>query len=621
MRDRGLAALGLGLLAGCFAPNPPLGAPCSTQGDCPSGQQCDLVTNTCTLPTEVRAWRDDEAADFAAGTYLDEVTVERQGFLGPAAYFTGGWRLTGYPLNAFADASTATFEEIVANTASGTTVAYAARLDYGTGIPPGLGFTTGDNITIAIEGEIFLDAAGSWRFSLVANERGFFEIAAPGSREFQRVVADAFTGTIGTYEAAAPGWYRIRGAFVDDMLAMTYDLRVDSPSVPGNGFRSIQSDKLRAKVGDVPGFAVEGYDEGFALGFVGAVIAPGSLADQAFVTDPFGMPVGTGSFTLRWVGQVLIDVEGAYAFRIDSVQGHRAWIDGVNVADKMGSTAQVTVTEPAMLTPGWHDLVVELNKSGGAMGASLKLTVESGPAMVGESFGNDRVRPVRGRNARVASAFSRSVLDIPDGMSATRTVSLDLPAAFAPRRIDAMVEVSHPLLPTVEIVLDPPVGANITVAALGSLTGSGDFARRVVPPVGTAGATWSAIVGDAAADTIVGAITGVFVSILGDGGVAPFEPKYRYESAVRDLGDVAALGPMTWALRQAKGPEAAVARVRTCDEAAGCAAEAWVDVALGAVPAVPVRRFAQYQLEVTTNGDVPSAVDFVELAYSAYVGR
>ena len=54
------------------------------------------------------------------------------------------------------------------------------------------------------------------------------------------------------------------------------------------------------------------------------------------------------------------------------------------------------MTTAMHLVPGWHDLVVDTHKDGGPAGASLSVTFDSGPVMVGESFAADHVRPVIG---------------------------------------------------------------------------------------------------------------------------------------------------------------------------------------------------------------------------------
>src|SRR5689334_7642440 len=80
--------------AGCYSPNPPLGAPCNSSHECPEGQECDLLTNVCGYPTESRTLRDDTADDFTGGA-LDGAIIEAGGFVGPVPYFVQGVRATG----------------------------------------------------------------------------------------------------------------------------------------------------------------------------------------------------------------------------------------------------------------------------------------------------------------------------------------------------------------------------------------------------------------------------------------------------------------------------------------------------------------------------------------------
>lgn len=57
--------------------------------------------------------------------------------------------------------------------------------------------------------------------------------------------------------------------------------------------------------------------------------------------------------------------------------------------------------------------------------------------------------------------------------------------------------------------------------------------------------------------------------------------------------------------------------MRTCDDAGACAEQPWTDVTNGAVPTLVPRRFAQYAVELMTDGDVPTALDWFELVFSA----
>ena len=342
-------------LAACYGPNAPYGAPCDTDGDCPTGQFCALESSSCEPPSEQQVWRDDSAADFApAGAYTEEVSIEPAGFVGPAAYFGGGIRLSGIDRNAIPDKLTP-WNELAALPRTGTAYVRGLQLDFAD-VPLGLGLTTGDNFTVVVEGEIYLDVPGMWGFELTANDLGFIELAPPNSASFTRVVTDQNNKTEGVYDVKEAGWYRLRGAFADTSGNAGYALRYDSPS-QGN-LRPIPASALRAPASDVAGMIVDGFEDPFLIRPAGSIVEAGTLGGISFTGDPFGLPVGNNSLSLRFAMQVLIDVEGDYALRLQSSQGHRAWLDGQVLADKLDANPQTTVTGAAHLEPGWHGLVV-----------------------------------------------------------------------------------------------------------------------------------------------------------------------------------------------------------------------------------------------------------------------
>jgi hypothetical protein len=618
VRERCLAAFALGLAA-CFAPSAPLGVPCADNGDCPTGQKCDPVDNICQLPTELRELRDDTAADFAAeGAYLDEVTVESQGFIGPAAYFTGGVRMAGISGTKIADVDATPYEEIAANPLTGTSLVRSVAFDFGTSPPRGVGLPDESDITVIVEGEIELDATGRWGFELNANDLGFFEIAPFGTSDFQRIVTDVGTnGSEGTFQVDTVGWYRFRGAFENEGGAVSWELRYDPPNVAGN-FRDVEPERLRARVGDLPGLLVDGFENPQMLIPRGSTISTAALTGMDLGSDPFGLPVGTSSYTLRWSGQMLIETEGDYVFQIDSRDGHRMWIDGQLVADVLVNGTQSTTTPAMRLLPGWHDVVVDMQRNNSTEG-TITLVVAQGPELVGQFFPPERLRPVVGRIGRWFGAADTGVLAIPDGASATQFVAVDLPPDFVPFTIHVGASVDHVALPQVSIVVDPPAGGNVTLAAAGSISGTGTATRTSVLAGTSSGIGWNVIAADNLVDAVVGSITLAAVTLLGTSGSPPFERRFRYESRVHELGAIAAYDVMMWGMRQATDTETATAQVRTCDDLAACAGEPWTDVPFGSVPEVAKRRFLQYAIDVTTNGEVPTAVDFVQLGYTVFV--
>src|SRR5690606_38345202 len=107
-------------------------------------------------------------------------------------------------------------------------------------------------------------------------------------------------------------------------------------------FRAIPAAALRAPAGDLGGVLVDGFDEAFMLGPSGSVVHAGTLGGLTLREDPFGLPVGIQGFTLRFAAQVRIDAAGPYALRIDSSQGHRAWLGGAQIANAFTTAPQVT---------------------------------------------------------------------------------------------------------------------------------------------------------------------------------------------------------------------------------------------------------------------------------------
>ncbi len=610
----------VGALAACYGPDAPFGAPCLQDTECPLGQTCNPETNRCEGPTELLAWRDDTAEDFAAaGSVTAGTAIERAGFVGPVAYFANGLRISGIDDNVIPDAAT-NWSELAGATRSGTSFVRTIALDYLGGAPVGLGLSGGNDITVVVEGELRLPEAGTWTFQLSANDRGFVELAPPGGSTFQRVATAGGGGDVGTYVADAPGWHRLRGAFADGGGDMSFQLQYREPGAMGQGFKAIDDDDLRAPAGDVEGYLVDGFDDPFLLVPLGSVVHTGTLAGQTFEADPLGLPLGTNIYSMRFAGQILIDVEGDYAFRIDSNDGHRVWIDGVEVVNDFGTTSTVSTTMPRTLEPGWHDFVVDLNRDGGGTGR-LDVVVESGPAWVGEAIPLDHVRPVVGRGTRWAGGSWSGSPAIPDTATpVTRSFSIDIPDGMMTTRIEGAFEVTHAVQSSLDVKLRSPSGATTTLVAPNTLMGSGTYRADFIRPAGTAGADWAIIATDTVAEGTTGTLDFLAVTLTGRGGLAPFDTSYHYVSAPRDLGDVASFTHVRWGLRQADPSAPAVVSLRTCDSAEACADQPWTPVTEGARPEVPVRRFAQYMVQLTGDGDLPTALDWFELGYRGYTG-
>jgi hypothetical protein len=595
-------------LAACYAPEPPGGLPCALSGDCPAGQTCS-PRGVCLAPGAGQIWRDDAADDFAAaGSILEGAEIEPAGFVAPVPYLAGGAHITG--LDRTVIGADTTWAALAAIPAAGRTLARGLALDYEGGIPPGLGLSSADNFTLLVEAEVLLEQAGDWRLELTADDRGFLEVAPPGSDQLARVVSDEDRGTVAPYVVTTPGWHRLRVALSDARADATMRIRWDPPDPP-TSLRPIPMDKIRARVGALTGLLVEGFAHPYLLGPAGSVVAP--LASQSLGDSPFGLPTGA-TFSLRWSGQIYIDPPGRYSLSIASAYGHRAWLDGAQVADALGAEPRSTVTEPRELAAGWHDLAIDTHRLD-ATAAKLTVEVVSGPAGTAGPLAPARARPVVGRAVRWVGAGSTFAQSIPDGAALGRPHALELPQGFTVGRVDVGAEVSHSALETVAVTTTPPGGPAVTLAAAGTLTGTGArLVRGELPPPAT-GTQWSLTARDTAVDGMTGSLRATAVTAHGSGGLPPLATRAALTSAPRDLGGPAVIGAVRVGLRRAEAPAEVAVLVRTCAAAAECAAAPWTPVADGAVPAVPAQRFAQYRVELVSGGDVPVALDWIELPY------
>jgi PA14 domain len=548
------------------------------------------------------------------GTLLVEGIVEPGGFISPRPYATGRVLLSAIAADTIGDVTTATWA--TASTGARTAQAFSTRLaiDYGVDVPHGLGLTVGDNVTVLVEGEIDLDAAGMWRFSLTANDRGFVELAAPGG-DFTRVVDDAFVGTIASYMVTTPGWHRFRAAFADISMAMEFNLLADSPAVTGM-FRPVSTDMLRVPVDGLSGYVVDAFDGASLIDHVASTLDTAVL-DRAIGPDAFGIPVGALGWSFRWSGQILIETDGDYAFDITSFQGHRMWIDGVLVADTFTTLdAASSTTDAIRLAPGWHDFVAEVSKLNTPTLGDVSVTVASGPQWVGQPIPIDHVRPVVARSTRWVAAASGTIVSIPDGgTSPPHTITLtSIPAGFVPSYIQAAFQINHAALATASVLLAPPLGGNVALLAAGAATGVGTYDGRTSIPVASFGSSWTFTGSDNLVDTLIGEVRIAGITALGSGGTAPFPTTVRYESTIRDLGAVVAFGTVSYQVRT--GMTASV-ELRTCESEAGCASTPWTAVTTGSTPTVAPQRFAQYAVTLSGDGDAAPAFDSFELTYSA----
>jgi hypothetical protein len=603
--------------AGCFSPQPQVGLDCTADGRCPEGQVCDLTLNECVPDSSLDTWRDDTAADFGdPSAILESATVEANGAIGPAPYFIG-ISVTGIDGLAIGDGeeNTITWAEITSLPSTGRRAfAHALDVDFEGDPPLNIGLDRTTDITAVFEGEIYLDA-GSVEFELDVNDQGVFELADASGVYSHVVGADSGGNQFGTVQIATAGWYPFRGAASSDMGDFYWAIDV---GYDGDNPSSVPRDRLRTRVDGADGLLLDGFYELWLLDPNLTALSRDGLADLDFgdAPPPDLGPLGA-VWAARWSGQFLVTQGGDYTFDVDTRGGHRMWIDGQLLADDLATSPALTVTEPVTLDAGWHDLVLDLQKASGST-AWTRVTVASGPELVGDFFPAERMRPVLGRGVRYSYASNGASLAIADAPAAGAVKSTQpyRPPGATPLVNDVTYQLTHPLQSSVTGTLREPSGTVITLFAAGDLTGTGAYSahRSYANPVGTT--SWQTTMTDTVMDMMVGTSDYLRVALTYAGGEAPFPTRAVYTSRIRDLGPAVAITGVRWQARQERPEAPVVVRVRSCDDPAACAAEPWTAVARsGDVAGVAARRFLQYQVELATDGDVPTALDWIEIDY------
>lgn len=571
-----------------------------------------------TMPM-VRTWRDDSVADFATGT-LAGAAIEAPGSVTSAAYYAGGLLWHASNDTTFDSAAAATWATVSAFTpTTKVAIARTTSFAFGTETPPSVGLTDGDTFTMWFEGEVLLDA-GTYTFEMLADDHGFVELAPSPAVGFQRVAScDWPNAASGTFSAPAAGWYPIRFAASEGTVDALIQLRAQGPGLAT--LQPIPRHRLRVAVNGLTGLVESGFDDSHLLGDVEHTIDQVTPADTNWNTGnpgDLGM-TAADDFSVRWAGQFRIDTAGTFTFRYVTDDGQRLWIDGQRLLDAWDDTTHDQTSGPVTLAAGWHDLVVDHTERGG--GAQASLTIASGPELANQPLPLARLRPVEGRAERFETGVDRTDRAIPaSGTAPDSTVTLTAPAGAAVTGVDVSYSFTHTYWGDLVITLIAPNGAQTVLRnRVGTSTSGTELQRMYTTALNGApvAGTWILRVNDAVASD-AGTLLDFQVTPHYSGGELPIAASSTYESAVKDLGDVTAITRVAWVEQLPPGADIAVA-MRTCAAAAACATEPWsapITDPAGGVPAVQPRRFAQYRVEMTTNGLAGAQLDQLTVSYT-----
>lgn len=563
-------------------------------------------------------WRDDTVEDFAAqGHALDAARLEPWGAVGPGAWLTGGLVARAADEQLFVDLDGNEWPILEASNADGWATSVLYGRDYGLDGPRGLSLTSFDTYTYWMWGEVWLDA-GNHTWSLTADDRAFLDLAPPGSNTYTRVAIGDFNSTgIGPYNVTTAGWHGFRLAmtegFVGSGLALLLQVPGDPAALP------VPAERLRTRTDAIPGLAWAGFEDS-RLNAPVPELGPFLWRDTAIDYSPSNGEVTdlgfkeADRFSMRWSGQVRIDVAGAYTFRLETDDGQRLWIDGALRLDAWDDAPHDQTTAPVELDVGWHDLVLDLTDNTGPQDIRLTVTASPDPTLTAE-IPADRLRPAPPR-------FERAIGNVRTGgaIPSQGEISLDLrmaaPEGATTIAVELGITITHNFWEELGIVVAAPDGSEYVALAVGAIDDSGTHTVRFTVPVPAevARGIWSVKVEDTvAADG--GNVDGVELTVRYDGGEPPIATTAIYDSPVEDLGAVVGFDSVGWTGRFPAGSSAQV-RMRTCDDAGACASEDWsAPAGNGDKPAVIGRRHAQYRIELLSDGDVVPYLDAIEIGY------
>jgi subtilisin-like proprotein convertase family protein len=383
----------------------------------------------------------------------------------------------------------------------------------------------------------------------------------------------------------------------------------------------IPRDKLRVRADQVRGLVQTGFDDQLLVG------ASWSAVDQTSPTHVDfggGVPTDLGigdaeDWSSRWAGQLRIDVAGAYTFRYVSDDGQRLYVDGVlrTAASAWADTTQDQTTAAITLAAGWHDIVVDHSEH--AAQSAARLTVASGPELAGAPLPLDRLRPIEGRSLRFETAVNGADVAIPTVGTATTTIAIAAPTEARVSTIDVAYQFRHSYPADLTIWLVAPDGTATVLRDHVSGDRTSTRQHAVVSLAAPVAGTWTLrVVDDGSSDS--GTIEDFALTLhYGSAGAPPIAPLAVYESPVHDLGAVTAIDRVTWEEGRPAETDVLV-KMRTCAVADACAAAPWsaaMSDPAGETPAVAVQRFAQYRVELVSNGDAVPSVEWVQVDYRA----
>lgn len=541
--------------------------------------------------------------DFSSGE-LVSTWVTTPGVLEPAAYAVDGLRVRSYQSERIRDedviVETSSFESIELDvTAEQQGTAYyrpLGRQGDGNGSPEHLG-TTQDDFILLFDGELHVTGSGQHELSIDSDDTALVELApATGSLLREYMVVTDVPVVLPFALATEDEWIPIRVALEEESSWYDVAVRLDGQPVPAA--------QLRVRVNDHQGVHVRARREDYGAAGEAAVA---TIDDQFSGAPPLFPDAQSDRFRLRYVGQILIEREGAYELEavVDNVadDSARVRIDGELVARTWQG-----VTDPISshaLDVGWHDLVVDLVDA--TSGAAIDLRIREAGTATFTTVPTDQLRPV------AATGLEQRVLDTTNNFSTTAgsvTIAIDpmLPAGSVIEWQDHYLSLSGQTAATTVRVTDCGEYDFPLTDQQDELLEGSDSCRGMAPEV-----TTYLVTTDTSATV---SRPGVASTYHGGPTRPPYAPDAVFVSTILDTADATALVSVDVAAQLRGGRVEAAVRSAATDDA--LASTAWTDVLEdGTIPAGTTSGpRTQYRLTLVTGGWSRVTVDSVKLTYA-----
>ncbi len=574
-----------------------------TDSETDTGTDCE-----CTMTT----WLEDSAAHFTDNDPTPISThVITPGSVVPTAYRTGGWLMTGHPGMVIADPDSATWADVMAAGETGRKISGDLSENWKQGIPLGLGIANDDNFTVGFYGEIELEHAQTYAFTIDVDDAAILEIH--DGTAWQRIASAAFGITTVYFTVLDPGWHPIRVAVSEATGNGLFELRWEAPSVP---LEVVPSKRLRLPLSDQTiGLEMLGHGLEYNAWFSGHRLDSTSVnhdwGDGGFPAE-IGV-VNDDEFSVRWVGQVRTALSGDYDFRYVTDDGQRLWIDGVELLNNWDDNAYDNTTGTIWLEQGWHDIVVDQTENNGSAQALLHFGAAS-PELANTIIPADRFRPTTRANLSSTGNADYPIQPFVQGGETNAYLHVAAPRNHTIDSVDVCFSINgdsgdyeitlhHPNGVTSELIQDNQNDDEICYLNLFTFDGL------------VAGGEWRLqFVDTENNDTGTIDYWSVVVHHLPPNGT-PWDPGAHYVSQVFDAGVFSLFGELTYDVTLPINAGVTLT-TRSADSLADLDTASWsAPLASSELITSPANRYFQYRVQFDSGDTQQGSLDRVEIEY------